>query len=326
MAKDLQNSFGKSSKPLLRKKGKNHFSRVGLLALKAHIALHVNWLRFIHAGDLAAMYLKTINLKATNAKRVDLEAVIYVSVASIVAHAAHEGQFLKADNKPYIEHPEHLASKFEDPWIKVLALVHDVLEDSDIPAQFFRDIGFPEDVVEDIELLNHKKKMPYLDYIRNIGTAKRLRVDLLKIEDLTHNMESRRAIPGIRKEHHMYKHGEGYNMALAYINAIRDGKIRKGTSIVEFLVAFPEDYILAEREDMKFLSPQKKIQYRAEQLYVARKALMKLSTEYGAVEYLWDPAIKNLIREKRLPPPRPPVITTPPEGEPLFEASLSSIN
>ncbi|MBK7363180.1 MAG: hypothetical protein IPJ01_12895 [Micavibrio sp.] len=69
-----------------------------------------------------------------------------MSIASIVAHAAHEGQFLKADNKPYIEHPEHLASKFEDPWGKVIALLHDVLENSNLVAEFLRhkDFDSPE--------------------------------------------------------------------------------------------------------------------------------------------------------------------------------------
>lgn len=270
---------------------------------------HARWLRVVYFPSLAVSAVK-INLKAIQDKREKLEAVIRVSIASIVAHAAHEGQLLKADNKPYIEHPEHLASKFEDPWEKVIALLHDVLENSNLVAEFLRhkDFDFPKDVVNDIQLLTHDKNMPYLDYIRKIGTSPR--AGRIKIEDLKHNMDSSRAIPGIRKEHDMYKRGECYDIALAYLRAIQDGKIRRGSSVVEFLAAFPEDYLLAEREDMKLLSPEKKVQYRAEQLYVARRALMYMSTEYGAIQNLWDPAVKNLIKEKRLPPPQQPVQTS----------------
>ncbi len=276
-----------------------------LHGLRRHTKIHAHWLRIVYFPRLAISAAK-IDLEAIRDERDRLEAIIHVSVASIVAHAAHKGQLLKADKKPYIEHPRHLASKLRDPWDKIIALLHDVLENSNLTAEFLRDeLRFPKEVVADIELLNHdKKRTPYLDYVRNLGQS--LRAGRIKIEDLKHNMDDARAIPGIRKEHDMYKRGECYDIALAYLRAIQDGKIRRGSSVVEFLVAFPEDYLLAERKDMKLLSPEKKMQYRAEQLYVARRALMYMSTEYGAIQYVWDPAIKNLIREKRLPPPQQP--------------------
>jgi hypothetical protein len=280
-----------------------------LHGLRRHTKIHAHWLRIVYFPRLAISAAK-IDLEAIRDERGRLEAIIHVSVASIVAHAAHKGQLLKADKKPYIEHPRHLASKLRDPWDKIIALLHDVLENSNLTAEFLRDeLGFPEDVVADIKLLNHdKKRTPYLDYVRNLGQS--LRAGRIKIEDLKHNMDPKRTIPGIRKENDMYKR-ECYEIALAYLRALQDGKIEPGSSIVEFLTTHSGDYLFAEREDMKSLSPDKKVQYRAEQLYVARRALMYMSTEYGAIQNLWDPAIKNLMREKRVPLPQSPAITTP---------------
>lgn len=329
MATDkIKSQFQKNSEKPSPKK-KNMFGPITRAKLKMQVAVHVNWLKLKYASDLVAMYLKTTDLKATNAKRIDLEAVIYVSVASIVAHAAHEGQLLKKDKKPYINHPKHIASKFDDPHEKQIALLHDVLENSNLTAEFLLELGFPEHVVADVALLTHDKNTPYLDYIHKVGkgalfhTLHRIKGDdavfkrrmkrtgEIKSEDLDHNMDPRRTIPGIRKEYDMYKRGEGYDIALVYLKAIKNGKIEPGCSVVEFLTSYPDDYLLAERDDMKSLPLDKRVQYRAEQLYVARKALMYLSTEYGAIERLWDPTIKKLVGQNRLPPPQSPVLTAP---------------
>ncbi|MGB4108205.1 MAG: hypothetical protein WBK55_10490 [Alphaproteobacteria bacterium] len=293
MANDeLQNDFQKNSEKIPRKKGLNFFGRAAQAKLKLDAKSHIFALR--------AKYFPRL----WSEKRADLEAQIFLSVANMIAHAAHKGQLIKVDETPYITHPRHIASKLRDFYEKQIALLHDVLENSNLTAKFLLDIGFPKDVVADIVLLKHdKKKTPYLDYIRNLGRS--LRAGRVKIQDLKHNMDPKRTIPGERTEWDIYKR-ECYEIALSYLQAIQDGKIEPGSSIVKYLTMEPYDYLLEESGDMKFWPPEKKTQHKAKQLYITRNTLLNMSSESPEIGNFWDKTIKKLVDEKLLPAPQPP--------------------
>jgi hypothetical protein len=289
---DLKNKFQKNSEIRTPKK-KNTFDLFDRILLKAQIAIHTNWLRFIHAGDLVGMYLKTIDLEATNDKRIDMEAVIYVSVASIVAHAAHQGQTLKVDKKPYINHPQHIAAKFNDPYEKQIALLHDVLENSDLSAKFLIDLGFDSGVVADVVLLTHENKetVPYLDYVRNLSNS--LRAGRIKIEDIKHNTLKGRIID----------HSGRYDVALAYLQAVQAEKIAPGSSIMDYLTKEPYEFILGNKPIEQWT--QEEVTAKAEQLYKARNVMLEKSSEKTEIAK-WDSLIAKLVRERRIPAPRAP--------------------
>ncbi len=67
------------------------------------------------------------------------------------------------------------------------ALLHDVVEDSDVTFDKLLDAGFPQEVIDVLKLLTHEKSVPYTDYVKKLSTnsiAKKV-----KIADLTHNSD-----------------------------------------------------------------------------------------------------------------------------------------
>lgn len=109
-----------------------------------------------------------------------------------VAWMAHEGQFDKCD-KPYILHPIRMALRLSDERLKVIALLHDVVEDSGITLG---ELGndFPPDIVEAVGLLTRRKGEDYESYIRNLKPLESAR--LVKIEDLNDNLDPNRYFEG----------------------------------------------------------------------------------------------------------------------------------
>ncbi len=93
--------------------------------------------------------------------------------------------------KSYILHPLHVMYQFENTEDKIIAILHDVLEDSKThPTQLAHILKLPKDLIEDIEILTHKRHEPYEDYIKRVGKKDRTR--RIKMADLEHNMDAKR--------------------------------------------------------------------------------------------------------------------------------------
>lgn len=105
-----------------------------------------------------------------------------------IAYNAHMGQFDKA-GVPYIYHPIHVAEQMDDEVTCIVALLHDVVEDS---AVTFEDLEkeFPKEVIDVLRLLTHDKNTDYMDYIRKIKTNEA--AIKVKIADIKHNMDKSR--------------------------------------------------------------------------------------------------------------------------------------
>ena len=106
--------------------------------------------------------------------------------AVIIAQEAHKGQFDKGGN-PYIEHPLYVASQVDTMELKIVAVLHDTLEDNDLKKE-----GFPERIVDAIVMLTHEDgdEEAYLDYIRRVATN--TMATAVKKADLMHNMDMSR--------------------------------------------------------------------------------------------------------------------------------------
>ncbi|MFJ7794688.1 GTP pyrophosphokinase [Pseudomonas sp. NPDC096950] len=98
---------------------------------------------------------------------------------------AHTGQLDKA-GKPYILHPLRLMARFNDPIDQAVAVLHDVLEDSDTTAGDLRLDGIPEEVIEAVELLSRGKGVSYNDFIERIRPHPLARK--VKMADLEDNL------------------------------------------------------------------------------------------------------------------------------------------
>lgn len=106
-------------------------------------------------------------------------------LAMQIAYRAHHGQVDKSQI-PYIYHPIHLAEQMTDEYTTCVALLHDVVEDTEVTLEELAN-DFPTEVVDAIGLMTHDPAVPYLEYVRQIGQNPIAR--RVKLADLKHNMD-----------------------------------------------------------------------------------------------------------------------------------------
>lgn len=108
-----------------------------------------------------------------------------LNTAILVAHAAHHGQTDKM-GVPYIRHPKTVASFLEDDTDKIIAMLHDVLEDTFLTEDDLRPV-FGDEIVDILKLLTRGKEEDYFTYINRVGTNERAK--RVKLADLRHNSD-----------------------------------------------------------------------------------------------------------------------------------------
>ncbi|WP_277287137.1 HD domain-containing protein [Sneathia sanguinegens] len=128
-----------------------------------------------------------------------------------IATEAHKGQVDKA-GVPYINHPLTVASLVDTEEEKIVALLHDTIEDTNITEQDLLNYGFSNKIVEAVKLLTHNKNVPYMDYVAKIKDNELARK--VKIADLTHNSDLSRLKEITEKDKKRY---EKYQKALLYL-------------------------------------------------------------------------------------------------------------
>ena len=107
-----------------------------------------------------------------------------------IAYNAHHGQLDKS-GVPYIFHPIHLAEQMDDEISCCAALLHDVVEDTDVTMEDLAQ-EFPAQVIEVLNLLTHDDDVPYFDYVREI--KKHPVAKKVKLADLAHNSDQTRCV------------------------------------------------------------------------------------------------------------------------------------
>ncbi len=99
---------------------------------------------------------------------------------------AHKDQTDKS-GMPYVFHPFHLAEQMDTEEKVTVALLHDVVEDTDYSLKDIENMGFPESVIQALALLTHEKGVPYMDYVVQIKENPIARA--VKLVDLKHNSD-----------------------------------------------------------------------------------------------------------------------------------------
>lgn len=102
---------------------------------------------------------------------------------------AHKNQVDKS-GMPYVFHPFHVAEQMKDEVTTIVALLHDVVEDTDYTLDDIAAKGFGQDVVDALALMTHDKNVPYLDYVARIRNNPVARA--VKLADLAHNSDPTR--------------------------------------------------------------------------------------------------------------------------------------
>jgi (p)ppGpp synthase/HD superfamily hydrolase len=106
--------------------------------------------------------------------------------AITLAHRAHAGQVDKA-GQPYITHPLRLMDAVATDEEKIVAVLHDVVEDSDVTINDLRAAGYSAAVVEAIACLTKREGEQYEAFIQR--AASNVLAKKIKIVDLHDNMD-----------------------------------------------------------------------------------------------------------------------------------------
>lgn len=121
-----------------------------------------------------------------------------------IAVDAHKGQVDKA-GKPYILHPLRVMLAVDTDSEKIVAVLHDVVEDTDWTFGRLRDVGFPEDVLDAIYSVTRLPGESFMEFIRRAGQNEVGRK--VKIADLQDNLDlSRIAEPTDKDRKRMKKY------------------------------------------------------------------------------------------------------------------------
>ena len=103
-----------------------------------------------------------------------------------LAFEAHKDQIDKS-GLPYVFHPFHVAEQMNTEETVTVALLHDVVEDTDYSMQDLISMEFPQSVTDALSLLTHDKSVPYLEYAARIKGNPIARA--VKLADLKHNSD-----------------------------------------------------------------------------------------------------------------------------------------
>ena len=84
-------------------------------------------------------------------------------------------------------HPFHLAEQMQDENTTIVALLHDVVEDTDYTLDDLRAMGFGDEVMEALSYMTHDPSVPYMEYVAKIRENDIART--VKLADLRHNSD-----------------------------------------------------------------------------------------------------------------------------------------
>ena len=121
-----------------------------------------------------------------------------VELAEEIATRAHSGQFRRGGVVPYIEHPRAVVERVgNDPELKIVAWLHDVIEDTDETEASLIEAGIPPHLVEAVKLLTKSGNDPYKAYLDRVAGNAIARA--VKVADMLSNLSDKPTNKQIRK-------------------------------------------------------------------------------------------------------------------------------
>lgn len=127
--------------------------------------------------------------------------------AILIATKSHQGQIDKA-GQPYILHPLRVMFSRKNETDRICAVLHDVIEDTDITLDYLRSEGFNEEILIALDALTRRESETYdkfIDRIINNNIASHV-----KLADLCDNMDILRIKNPTKKD---YERIEKYRKA-----------------------------------------------------------------------------------------------------------------
>ena len=109
--------------------------------------------------------------------------------ALAIAREAHAGAVDKA-GRPYIEHIERVVARLGGEEERIVAALHDVVEDTDLGPEELRAAGLPERMLEAVLALTRRDGESYEDFVARAATDPLARA--VKRADVLDNSDEKR--------------------------------------------------------------------------------------------------------------------------------------
>lgn len=117
-------------------------------------------------------------------------------IALELAVEKHKNQTDKAGN-PYILHPLHVMENVNSKEGKIVAILHDIIEDTDVTEDYLLKIGLSKRIVDAVVALTRSEDIDYQEYIKTLSSNPLAKE--VKLADLEHNMDLKR-LPTLEKK------------------------------------------------------------------------------------------------------------------------------
>lgn len=114
---------------------------------------------------------------------------LHLGKAIAIAVEAHRDQ-QDRNGAPYILHPLRVMGRVNSDAEKIVAVLHDVVEDSDWTLARLSSEGFPAEIVHAIDCVTKREGESYEDFVKRSASDDLAR--RIKIADLEDNMDFRR--------------------------------------------------------------------------------------------------------------------------------------
>lgn len=142
--------------------------------------------------------------------------------ALTLASVKHAGQKDKG-NDPYVMHVIRVMMNVETESDRIVALLHDLLEDTDITKSDLLAFGFDEETVKKVDLLSRKDAEDYMDYIKRLSAdPAAVRV---KLSDLRDNLNRTRLKDKLTDKD--FERLKKYHRAEVYLLEVQNEENRK---------------------------------------------------------------------------------------------------
>lgn len=120
-----------------------------------------------------------------------MDLIEQLDLMILIATSKHYGQRDKS-GQPYILHPISVMESVSTTEEKIVAIGHDLIEDTNITLEDLRKIGFSESIIEALDSVTHRKNERYVDYIKR--TLKNTIGIVVKKADINHNLRHDRIV------------------------------------------------------------------------------------------------------------------------------------
>jgi (p)ppGpp synthase/HD superfamily hydrolase len=112
-----------------------------------------------------------------------------LETAIAIAVGAHHGQ-KDRNGAPYILHPLRVMARLDTDVGKTVAILHDVVEDTDWTFEQLAKEGFPNEILEPLKCVTKREGENYEDFVKRSASNDLAR--RVKLADLEDNMDIRR--------------------------------------------------------------------------------------------------------------------------------------